>query len=463
MRFCVHLLLDAAASDSASAVVLRMDGSVCRQEIIPSATDGEPLNQTARSRRNRLRGSRAGSQRMAFESDSDSTQRRIESLRQQLLQQNRRAAGPFSHPLASRGPLKRLREHICDLSRLTDAAILSAESSSPERIQTLTKDLLLLLQTQQTWTDRLENQIWRLESQRKWQLLLKEILDQQPLCSVAVRNFCETIALETISIPSGNLLLPEPGLPLSWKMPLSEGDELGRSIEQIRLAAFIAGTELEGARAADIVATVLRTKLQTSFGGILLPRTEIAADVDFSLLGASASNEVGISAAVEKDLLIPLTVQILSTIEEASLAAADSAIPPAITDYYSRACAGLLRKQNLPIEDRRLTEKILRALCLECPDSTATSVPERATEFHGMHHGSEVEGTATVLTHKLRRHAASSEESIRRPRISSAYSGQLSGASTSGFREKASGVEKNPDRSANLEISPLRIHLAETE
>ncbi len=459
----MHLLSDAAAYDSASAVVLRMDGSVGRQEIIASAADGEPLNQTARSRRNRLKGSRAGSQRMAFESDSESTQRRIESLRQQLQQQNRRAAGPFSHPLASRGPLKRLREHICDLSRLTDAAILSAESSSPERIQTLTKDLLLLLQTQQTWTDRLENQIWRLESQRKWQLLLQEILDQQPLCSVAVRNFCETIALETIAIPSGNLLLPEPGLPLSWKMPLSEGDELGRSIEQIRLAAFIAGTELEGARAADIVATVLRTKLQASFGGILLPRTEIAGQVDLSLLGALPSNEIGISAAVEKDLLIPLTGQILSTIEEASLAAADSAIPPAITDYYSRACAGLLRKQNLPIEDRRLTEKILRALCLECSDSAATSVQERSAEIHGNHNGSEVEGTATVLTHKLRRHAASSEESIRRPRISSAYSGQLRGTSTAGGREKASGVEKNSDRSGNLEATPLKIHLAETE
>ena len=101
--------------------------------------------------------------------------RRLEILQDQLQRANRRAAGPFSHPYATRGSLSKLREQIRDVSRVADAVLLNAESASDQRISELCGDLRALLQTQQRWTDRLENQIWRLESQSSLMQRLKQL------------------------------------------------------------------------------------------------------------------------------------------------------------------------------------------------------------------------------------------------------------------------------------------------
>ena len=52
--------------------------------------------------------------------------RRLEVLQDQLQRANRRAAGPFSHPFATRESLSKLREQIRDVSRVADAVMLNS-------------------------------------------------------------------------------------------------------------------------------------------------------------------------------------------------------------------------------------------------------------------------------------------------------------------------------------------------
>ena len=105
----------------------------------------------------------ASSQKYLGSAESLNRSRRLSLLREQLVRENRRSAAPFSHPLASRGPLQTLCHQIRDVSRIADAIAISADSASDTRLQELCTDLRRLLQTQQRWTERLENQIWRLE------------------------------------------------------------------------------------------------------------------------------------------------------------------------------------------------------------------------------------------------------------------------------------------------------------
>ena len=183
--------------------------------------------------------------------------RRLTVLQDQLQLANRRAAGPFSHPFASRGSLSGLREQIRDVSRVADAVMLNAESASDYRINELCADVRSLLQTQQRWTDRLENQIWRLESQASlMQRLQRLLLDGSP-GNDCLWELCDVIARETQALPSGLLLLPEPG----HRILLANNHISSRaswSLEQARLAVFSGVTLLPDVRGADIVAQTLQ-------------------------------------------------------------------------------------------------------------------------------------------------------------------------------------------------------------
>ena len=177
--------------------------------------------------------------------------RSLEALQNQLQRANRRAAGPFSHPFAIRGTLAKLSEQIRDVSRVTDAVMLNAETASDQRVNEICSDIKSLLQTQQRWTDRLENQIWRLESQTSLMRRLQKLLQDRSPGNDRMWELCETIARETQALPTGMLLLPEPG----HRVLLSNDPLTSRvswSIEQARLAVFAAVTVLPDVRGADI-------------------------------------------------------------------------------------------------------------------------------------------------------------------------------------------------------------------
>ena len=214
--------------------------------------------------------------------------RRLQALREQLRKLNRRSSGPFSHQLARRGPLSRLRDHICDLSRLADAAILSAESAHRRHSETLVKDLRLLLKALQSWTERLENQIWRLESQSMWSSRLDAVFSEKPVQAESITRFCNDIARETLNIPSGLLLLPEPGLPISATRQagsisqtgtlkgrqdaasfgllnsIDQATDPGWSVEQIRMSVFSAGLLLPEMRAIQVATAALQYSAHNS-------------------------------------------------------------------------------------------------------------------------------------------------------------------------------------------------------
>jgi hypothetical protein len=327
---------------------------------------------------------------------------RIEQLRDELRRQNRRAAGPFSHPLAARGPLKKLREHICDLSRLADAALLNAESAESHRIPTLTKDLQILLQTQQVWTDRLENQIWRLESQSMWQHQLCEVLSERPLSHQSILRVCTSLTRETLAMPSGAMLLPEPGLPATLSVPETLRGALGRFVEQIRYAVLLAGRLLPDVPAAEVAARMLQLS-------VMQPEFKAAIAAEDSATLAQAIEELGTIEFGDpsEQRIFAVTNQVLSTIDHASVSAADCLIPPLIQEFYSRACCSLVDANAA--DPCMMTVTMLRCLSLEAPHSC----PDPASR--------ENHPSATILTHKLRWHDGRSGNATA-PKLRSSFS-----------------------------------------
>lgn len=316
--------------------------------------------------------------------------RRIDLLREQLRMQNRRAAGPFSHPLATNGPLRKLRDHICDLSRLADAALLNAETADPSRFPVLAKDLRMLLQTQQTWTGRLENQIWRLESQLRWQLRLDEILSTSGVQRPEITAFCESFAGETRQIPSGSLLLPEPGLPFSPCSRLSTvpGDLL--SVEHLRTMIYFTTVLLSDSQSPDGGRMMIEELVLQMLNSLHNP---VADDVSVSSCIDRAIKASKRALSNEELHMMTAAIRVIDAIEKASLDAVDYLIPPAITDFYSRACAGLASAHGQSEPVREMTMRIMNSLCLNLPEH---QIPVEAT------------GTSVVLTHKLRWHDAES-------------------------------------------------------
>lgn len=335
--------------------------------------------------------------------------RRLEVLQNQLQQANRRAAGPFSHPFAVRGTLAKLSEQIRDVSRVTDAVMLNAETASDQRVHEICSDIRSLLQTQQRWTDRLENQIWRLESQTSLMRRLQKLLQDRSPGNDRMWELCETIARETQALPTGLLLLPEPG----HRVLLSNDPLTSRvswSIEQARLAVFAAITVLPKVRGADIVAQTLHAASShlLEFAG---------REIDASVFSESQwmQRDVIANPNQQQSRLIEQAGHVLSATDSLSLTALDLFVPPAIEDFY-RGLLATIESSSLNDEDLTMAHAICDTLGLSAANSN--SRPDNVDAV-------AVDDAAIVLTHKLRwhdgepRHAAkpagASRSRLRRP------------------------------------------------
>ncbi len=335
--------------------------------------------------------------------------RRLEVLQDQLQRANRRAAGPFSHPFAVRGTLAKLSEQIRDVSRVSDAVMLNAESASDQRVNEICSDLKRLLQTQQRWTDRLENQIWRLESQTSLMRRLQTLLQDRSPGNDRMWELCETIATETQALPTGLLLLPEPG----HQVLLSNDSVTSRvswSIEQARLAVFAAVTVLPNVRGADIVAWTLHTAsahLQ-EFAG---------RDLDTSVFSESlwTQRTVVSNPNQQQWRLIEQAGKVLSAADSLSLTAQDFIVPPGIEDFY-RGLLATIAATSLTHEDLTMAHAICKALGVSVANTNSQP---------GDFDAAVSDDAAIVLTHKLRWHdgessniakpAGKSRSRIRRP------------------------------------------------
>ena len=313
--------------------------------------------------------------------------RRLEVLQDQLQRANRRAAGPFSHPFAVRGTLAKLSEQIRDVSRVSDAVMLNAESASDQRVNEICSDIRSLLQTQQRWTDRLENQIWRLESQTSLMKKLHKLLQDRSPGNDRMWELCETIARETQALPTGLMLLPEPG----HQILISNDSVTSRvswSIEQARLAVFAAVTVLPNVRGADIVAWTLHAASShlLEFAG---------RDIDTSVFSESLWTQRDVIASPnQKQLrLIEQAGNVLSATDSLSLTAQDLIVPPAIEDFYREQLA-TIASSSLSDEDLAMAHAICNALGV----SVANTNSQRAFD------ATAVDEAAIVLTHKLRWH-----------------------------------------------------------
>ena len=333
--------------------------------------------------------------------------RRLEVLQSQLQRANRRAAGPFSHPFAVRGTLAKLSEQIRDVSRVSDAVMLNAESASDERVNEICSDIKSLLQTQQRWTDRLENQIWRLESQTSLMRRLQKLLQDRSPGNDRMWELCETIARETQSLPTGLLLLPEPG----HRVLLSSdpvASHVSWSIEQARLAVFAAVTVLPQVRGADIVAQTLHAASShlLEFAG---------RDIDTSVFSESLWTQRHVIAHrdPEQSRLIDQAGNVLSATESLSQTALDLIVPPSIEDFY-RGLLANLACSSLTGKDLTMAHAICNALGLSAGNANSQS----AGTDNDVVVSHVVDDAAIVLTHKLRWHDAEPSHAERPSRES---------------------------------------------
>ncbi|MCA9008185.1 MAG: hypothetical protein KDB01_00490 [Planctomycetaceae bacterium] len=340
--------------------------------------------------------------------------RRLTVIRDQLRQANRRAAGPFSHPFSTRGSLSKLREQICDVSRIADAVLLNAESADEHRIHELSADLLSLLQTQRRWTERLENQIWRLESQAAFVKRLQQQLNERSSGSDRLWELCEVVARETQALPTGLLLLPEPG----HRVLLSNGQlssSASWSLEQARLAVFSAVTLLPEVRGADIVAQTLQ-----SSAAAWLQLTE--RDEATSVFAESrwCQREAIANPTAEVSRLISLTGLVLSKADALSMNAVGMIAPPEIEKFYG-ALPLALDAEPMPVEDSVMARAVCQSLGLTTAEPQNFSVRPEAND-----------DAAIVLTHKLRWHRGTTGDSsqpaptarsrVRRPHFAVTHS-----------------------------------------
>ena len=323
--------------------------------------------------------------------------RRLEVLQDQVHRTNRRAAGPFSHPFATRGSLSKLREQIRDVSRVTDAVMLNAESASEQRINDLCGDIRSLLQTQQRWTDRLENQIWRLESQASLMRRLQQLLLDRSPGNDRLWELCETIARETQALPSGLLLLPEPG----HRVLLAHDHVASRaawSLEHARLAVFSAVTLLPDVRGADVVAHTLQAAS--------LHLLEFAGtDYDASVFAEPDwMRRVAVTGPTEEVMrLINVAGHVLTATETLSLTAVDHIVPPAIEEFYGGLCVAN-EMNTIADKDLAMAHAVCRALGLPVRNPPTSRIDPVA-----------IDDAAIVLTHKLRWHDGTSNEAAEQP------------------------------------------------
>ncbi len=336
--------------------------------------------------------------------------RRLALLREQLLRENRRSAGPFSHPLANRGSLWNLREQIRDVSRIADAVFTNADSATDGRLQELCTDLRRLLQTQQRWTERLENQIWRLESQTALMRRLHHSLLQGSPGTDQIWELCELIARETQAIPDGLLLLPEPGLSIA--LPTDGVNHLAAfSIEQARLCVFTAMTLLPDVRGADLVAGAFHA----SANRILLQNPQQTSDTKgislHSFAHQIAAGTPRRTVSEESQRLIDVTADFSLHLEQSAKETSAPIAPPVIQEFYGAMAARWANSQDLQESSSQMARSFCKALGLsDIASANSLSAEPRA--------GGDSDGEADerlVLSHKLRWHQPEREVATNEP------------------------------------------------
>ena len=330
---------------------------------------------------------------LAHNPESLRRSRRLEVLRDQFRQANRRAAGPFSHPFATRGSLAKLREQIRDVSRIIDAVLLNTESASDQRFGDLCGDLGGLLQTQQRWTDRLENQIWRLESQSSLLQRLRQVLVEQPPSDKELWSLCEVVARDTQALPTGLLLLPEPGHGLL--LPTDDVPaRCAAAIEQARLAVFTAMKLLPDVRGAEIVAQTLHAASSN------LLRLA-GQDHDSSVFAQSQWRQRAPIANPTGEMLklIKVAGHFLTVAESFSKSTVDHIAPPAIPDFFGGLHEVIERNPEVSEPDIKMAHAVCEALGLADARAGTSRIDDASNH-----------DAAIVLTHKLRWHDAESSD-----------------------------------------------------
>ena len=368
----------------------------------------------------------ASSQKYLGSAESLNRSRRLSLLREQLVRENRRSAAPFSHPLASRGPLQSLCHQIRDVSRIADAIAISADSTSDTRLQELCTDLRRLLQTQQRWTERLENQIWRLESQGKLMRRLQQVLQQGSPGTDQIWELCELIARETQALPEGILLLPEPGHRIAIAQDGTSGFA-ANTIEKARLCVYAGMSILPDVRGADLAAATVMACFNRQ-SGWFPAATEALPEADqrtiLALSGALTSSSATRPLSVEGIRLVDVATEFSEQVELHSLKAADNIVPPAIREYYSELAASWPSSLDRDEASRELAKAVCSALGLTEPaNSVVPSLAEDGDEklvlFHKLrwHEGetsSDPEESSAVISTSRDEQAS---KSIRRPRF----------------------------------------------
>ncbi len=352
------------------------------------------------------------------QSDESATfSRRLHQLREQLRRENRRAAGPFSHRLAADGPLWKLREQIRDVSRLAEAILISLDEAPETRRQEMCSDLRRLIVTQSKWTERLENQIWRLESQMRLMRRLQETLSYGTPCTDQILELCEIIALESLTIPEGLLLLPEPGQRII--LPTTGTAELAaRCVESARWTVFSGMAVLPQHRGAELAYSAmsnwthgwLERQTTASVGGDKNELTRVIAQrLQSDLSARPVSNEAKEFAAA--------IGRYSDAIERRSLSASEAIVPPSLFEFFS--------------SDELLDATTSRWNASELARSFGLKLPEK-----GGFLGNQDADEKLVLTHKLRWHDA--DEPGESKSVSSA---PASGAKRPHFRLHSEPVE----------------------
>jgi hypothetical protein len=368
----------------------------------------------------------ASSQKYVGSAESLNRSHRLSLLREQLVRENRRSAAPFSHPLASRGPLHALCNQIRDVSRIADAIAISADSASEGRLQALCSDLRRLLQTQQRWTERLENQIWRLETQGKLMRRLQQVLQHGSPGTDQIWELCELIARETQSIPEGILLLPEPG----HRFTIAQDGHNGfaaRTIEKARLCVFAGMSILPEIRGAELVAATFLSCINQRTGEFPgSPDTPPDADRQAFQQLSDVLEESSIARPLSSDgvRLVDVANEFSEHIEEQALKASENLVPPAIREYYSALTQSWPSSLHLDEASQEMARSLCSALGLTEPaDSVTKSCDDDGDEklvlFHKLrwHEGeksSESEGSVSL---DLSSSATEPSKVIRRPRF----------------------------------------------
>ncbi len=328
--------------------------------------------------------------------ESQNRSRRLLLLREQLRRENRRSAAPFSHPLASQEPLCRLREQIRDVSRIADAVATSADSATDSRLNELCSDLRRLMQTQQRWTERLENQIWRLESQQKLMRRLQLVLLQGSPGTDQLWELCELIARETQSIPDGILLLPEPGHRIVLTSTGING-LAASTIEQARFNVFAGMSILPDVRGADLVAGTFHSSAKRVIHAIRNGEADesVSQMLTFAEQLTSLTPTRGLNP--ESERLIELTHGFTAIAEQRSLEAVDNLVPPAIREFYSELVERWPKEGKLDESTQEMALAFCRSLSLADSPTTTDS-----TTAHSI--VTDDDDAAIVLAHKLRWH-----------------------------------------------------------